>query len=1134
MAQLSSPGVSVSVIDESMYTQSPTGTVPLIFVATEENRQNSSGTGIAPGTKKSDYGKVRLLTSQKDLADVFGTPVFKTDAYNNPIHASEQNEYGLQTAYNFLGANNAAFVARADIDLAQLDPSHTPPAGLPENNTFWFDTRNTHFGVFEWNSNTVNILGGQQFKSIAPHVITDKLQVADFANEDFSPNISYPAIPGEYAMVAVSSLITMWYKKSTTYTPVAWVQVGTPEWIASRPFVQGTLAADTIVLNTDPLAGTVDELLINGTPISGLSTASGLVDAINNPTIGNGTVFAAIVKNKIELYSNSTSDVLIAGSTAAKLGIAIGRYRTPVLQMSSHLDAPEFGIGQDTNSSINNRPTGSLWVKSTSPNKGADWNIKIYSSTAASWTVQAAPLFASNEAANAKLDPTVGGMGIPTNSVYIKYNDTQMGYDDVTGVQDTTARADFKIYRRTFGTYLMIMSDAITENTFIPGIQYSFEMQQSVKGQTTLTAPETISFITDDTDTVDDVINKITSAINAIDNSNVVAEKASANKISIKHVTGGEIKFVDLGPDFPIAKLFKVNASNFYAHPNGLEYNYLASMWTSMNDANTGAFAIAGDNVISSLTADNALWYNDNISEVDLLIHNGQSWVGFQYAGDVVSNKHASQYYTPIESLQTDPNGPLVRASKPTLQSDNTPLVTGDIWVDTSDHENYPRIYRYVDSYTKWQELDVTDQTSSNGVLFHDARWAINGQSIESSSIQELLTSNFLDFDAPDPALYPKGMILWNLRRSGNNVKKFAKNYVNMFERNTRYYDEYMGYEGYEYYPHRWVSAAANHETGAGAFGRKAQRKVVVQALQALVNSNQLIRDEETRNFSLIVCPGYPELVNEMVNLNTDRGETAFIIADAPPRLPPDATALLAWGSNEAGALEDGELGLVTGNPYVAYYYPWGYASDNNGNNIAVPPSHMMLYTYAQNDKDAYLWFAPAGMNRGVIKNGVSNVGYVTSEGEFESIQLNEGQRDTLASVQINSITTMAGTAGLVAFSQYTRSSLKSSLDRVNVARLVCFLRRQLLLLGRPYLFEPNDQLTRTQIKRAADQLLLTLSGQRAIYDFITVCDNSNNTAAEIDRSELHLDIAIEPVKAVEFIYIPLRLKNTGEIKGGK
>ena len=85
-------------------------------------------------------------------------------------------------------------------------------------------------------------------------------------------------------------------------------------------------------------------------------------------------------------------------------------------------------------------------------------------------------------------------------------------------------------------------------------------------------------------------------------------------------------------------------------------------------------------------------------------------------------------------------------------------------------------------------------------------------------------------------------------------------------------------------------------------------------------------------------------------------------------------------------------------------------------------------------------------------------------------------------------------------------------------------------MLARPYLFEPNDKITRDQVKAAADALLLELVGLRALYDFLVVCDESNNTPARIDRNELHLDIAIEPVKAIEFIYIPLRIKNTGEI----
>ena len=109
-------------------------------------------------------------------------------------------------------------------------------------------------------------------------------------------------------------------------------------------------------------------------------------------------------------------------------------------------------------------------------------------------------------------------------------------------------------------------------------------------------------------------------------------------------------------------------------------------------------------------------------------------------------------------------------------------------------------------------------------------------------------------------------------------------------------------------------------------------------------------------------------------------------------------------------------------------------------------------------------------------------------------------------------------------------SSYTSALDRINVSRLTVYLRSQLESIAKPFIFEPNDTLTRNEIKGAIESFLLELAGQRALYDFLVVCDETNNTATRIDRNELYVDIAIEPVKSVEFIYIPLRIKNTGEI----
>jgi phage tail sheath protein FI len=130
---------------------------------------------------------------------------------------------------------------------------------------------------------------------------------------------------------------------------------------------------------------------------------------------------------------------------------------------------------------------------------------------------------------------------------------------------------------------------------------------------------------------------------------------------------------------------------------------------------------------------------------------------------------------------------------------------------------------------------------------------------------------------------------------------------------------------------------------------------------------------------------------------------------------------------------------------------------------------------------------------------------------------------------RINPITFVPG-VGITNFGNKTLTSLSSALDRINVARLVAFIRGRLEVIAKQYLFEPNDQITRNEITNAITSLMIDLVAKRGIYDYLVVCDLTNNTPARIDRNELYVDIAIEPVKAVEFIYIPVRIKNTGEI----
>jgi hypothetical protein len=742
--------------------------------------------------------------------------------------------------------------------------------------------------------------------------------------------------------------------------------------------------------------------------------------------------------------------------------------------------------------------TGSVWITTTVPSNGANWSVKYYSSTAQSWSSVAAPVFDTLPKATYTLDP-VGGKNIAVGSVFVE---TDYGNSGVNVV-------DFKLWRRANSGATTIVGAVTTALSTAPS--YVFTLTETLVNSSVWASPRTITITPTTATTI--LASLFSAAISAAGVVNVTASFDNAtSKLTMSHALGGDFELKD-GEGSPIANSgYSLTTDNLYVAPYGDVSTFIATNWKPL-------VYEALPTAPETTPADGRLWYSSVVDEVDIMWHNGTTWVSYH---------DASAFST------TSPAGPIVAAVAPEAtngQSDGSALVNGDIWISTADLERYGKdiyVYSVVDG---WVLQDTTDQETPDGWLFADARWATAGTTLDASTISALLVSNYLDPDAPDPALYPRGMRLFNTRRSGFNVKKYITGYIDVYANsglNTRFQNQSMT----AYATARWVSQHNVAADGSGVFGRKAQRAQVVNAFKELIDSNTTIRDTDTLNFNLIATPGYTEAIQNMIAFNTDRGITAFVVGDTPFRLEPTGTALNAWGLNTAGALDNGDDGATSYDEYMAMYYPSGYTNDNTGNYIVVPPSHMMLRTILNSDAKSFQWFAPAGTRRGGVDNATS-AGYIdAATGEFKTVALYQGLRDVLDSVKINPIATLTG-VGLLAYGQRTRARNASSLDRINVARLVCYLRRQLDILARPFLFEPNDAQTRREIKAAAESLMLELVGQRALYDYVIVCDETNNTPARIDRSELYMDIAIEPVKAVEFIYIPLRLKNTGDIAAG-
>jgi len=1031
MAQLNSPGVSVTVVDQSLYVPAGTGTIPLIFVASASNKMNGSGTGIATGTLKQNAGKVYLLTSRRDLTDTFGIPKFYTDSQGNPIHGGEQNEYGLQTAYSLLGVTSRVYVVRADLDLSQLTHSSSAPVGAAANGTHWIRAKDSLFGINEWDATKLTF-------TVKTPLIIDDSNVSINSNAGV-PNDSY-GTAGDYAIyitadanINQSYSNQLWYK--TTQPAGAWVKVS-----------QG--------------------------------------------------------------FDNGKD-----------------------LTISPHYQYPDWG----SSTRIVKVKTGSIWIKTTTPGLGANWLINKYDSSQQKFRTIDAPIYASSMSAIYNLDKFGGGKNIPIGSIFIESDFNH---------QAENAVADFKIWQRTGTGSTSINIDTNSNTTATTS---TFTIRETLSNSNVWSTVTTVTVLGS---TTTSIASQIATGIGASGLTNVrVSYNNSTNKMTISHVLGGDIELAEgTGTNAVLSNAFLNFNPYDQTTKTGVKNLFLAPTGDMLTTGTSTTFVItnwaplmykAQHDAPSTTPDDGTLWYDVDLT-ADIMINDGVRWTGYRTGS----------------FANTDPSGPIFSATAPLQQSNGSDLVDGDIWISTANLERYGKdIYVFNSKFAKtnnitagWQMSDVTDHVSPNGWLFADARWAVTGgdgtkATLDPSPISELLTSNFVDPDAPDPRLYPIGLKLFNTRRSGFNVKQYHKGYIDVNQNggiNPVFNGEIMnghrldnGTYVQPYFTDRWVTATAKNEDGSGKFGRFAQRGIVVKALKSLVDTTTALRDTETLIYSLLACPGYPELIQNLVDLNDETAQLSLVVGDTPLRLTPDATTLLNWGENTANAVDNGDAGAVTRNEYLSMFYPSGYTTDNQGNYIVVPPSHMILRTIINSDNKSYPWFAPAGLRRGTIDNA-SSVGYIDGQtGEFNTVNLYQGIRDVLQDpsglVNINPIATVPG-SGLVLYGQKTRSPIISALDRINVIRLVCYLRRQLEIIAKPYLFEPNDAQTRREIKASMDSFLINLVNQRALYDFIVVCDDTNNTSARIDRSELWVDIAIEPVKAVEFIYIPLRVLNTGAI----
>lgn len=284
-------------------------------------------------------------------------------------------------------------------------------------------------------------------------------------------------------------------------------------------------------------------------------------------------------------------------------------------------------------------------------------------------------------------------------------------------------------------------------------------------------------------------------------------------------------------------------------------------------------------------------------------------------------------------------------------------------------------------------------------------------------------------------------------------------------------------------------------------------------------NAIKVLGNPDELDFNLLTIPGLVagqpatqgNIPSKAIDMVTTRGD-AFYIMDIG-----DSTATTVTGAIMNSTV-NGVVETAKGfdSNYAAVYFPSVRILDTDNNKFLwVPASVPAFGAYAFNDKVGQPWFAPAGLNRGVL-----NV--------FEARKrLTLTDRDNLYLGKVNPIATFAG-QGIVIWGQKTLQARASALDRVNVRRLLITARKLIASTSKYFVFEPNNGKTRSDLVNAINPILEKIQKNQGIEKFKVVCDESNNTPDTIDRNILIGDIYLQPTRTAEIFIFNFNITRSG------
>ena len=288
------------------------------------------------------------------------------------------------------------------------------------------------------------------------------------------------------------------------------------------------------------------------------------------------------------------------------------------------------------------------------------------------------------------------------------------------------------------------------------------------------------------------------------------------------------------------------------------------------------------------------------------------------------------------------------------------------------------------------------------------------------------------------------------------------------------------------------------------------------------------ITDAESVDMNLLTVPGLtlPGLTGHMVDVCEERADSLALI-DLPDVYIPSHESYKSDVTETRGTTPLGAARSLADrridSSYGCTFYPWVQTRDEEtGQLLWIPPTVAMMGVLASSEAKTDVWFAPAGFNRGGLTDGAAGIP-ITNVTE----RLTSKERDTLYDYNINPIASFPST-GIVLFGQKTLQERRSALDRINVRRLVIFMKKQISILSTQILFEQNVQATWNRFKGLIEPFLANVQTRFGITEYKLVLDETTTTPDLIDQNVLYAKIMIKPARAIEFIAIDFVIARTG------